>query len=77
MTARELYALAVRLGGLTFWVFAVFDFTYALRPIAGLPLPMKYPAKADAMFGVMWFVLGLILTLIADPLSRLVYRRKP
>jgi hypothetical protein len=76
MKMRDFYAFAVRLGGLTFWVFGLFDFVYALRPIAGLSMPAKYPPKIDVMLGVIWIVLGCVLTLVADPLSKIVYRQK-
>ena len=73
MTARDWYGLAVRLAGLAFFVFALFDVVHVLSQQLGLPLPSRYSATADAIAAGFFFVLGLFLTFAAGALTRLTY----
>lgn len=76
MTTQDIYGLAVRLGGLVCWVFALFAFIHVLALVIGVPLPSKYPLKVDVLIGLVWLITGLILTFAADPITAFVYREK-
>ena len=77
MTPRDLYGLAVRLGGVVFWIFGAFDVVHGLVQQLGVPLPTKYTFAQDCMIGASWFVLGLLMTYGADFLTRVAYGHKP
>lgn len=76
MTTRDIYGLAVRLGGLVCWVFALFALIHVLALATGVPLLSKYPLKADVLIGLGWLITGSILTFAAEPITALVYRQK-
>jgi hypothetical protein len=75
MSPRDVYGLAARIGGLVFWIFAAFDLVHALASYLDMPLPAKYSVSTDVLGAVAWIVLGVALTLGADGLTRLVYRK--
>lgn len=76
VTMRDIYGLAVRLGGLVCWVFALFALIHVLALAIGVPLPSKYPLKVDVLIGLGWLITGLVLTFAADPITALAYRQK-
>jgi hypothetical protein len=73
MSPRELYGLVTRLTGLAFLIFAAFAFVHALATGFRLPFPSSHPASEDLLTAIIWLILGLILTLGAERLTRLAY----
>jgi len=76
MSPRELYGLVTRIGGLVFLIFAVFAFVHALATWFRLPFPSPHPAAEDLLAAIVWLILGLILTLGSEMLTRFAYGAK-
>ena len=76
MTARDWYGLAIRLAGLVFFMYAIFDLTHLVTLLVGVNYPSQYPAATLEITIAVWIALGLILTLGADFLTRVVYGPK-
>ena len=73
MKARDWYGLAVRIAGLVFLIYALFDITHLIAPLVGAQMTGNYPASGLKFAVVVWIVLGLVLTFGAGILTRLVY----
>jgi hypothetical protein len=76
MQARELFGLAVRLGGLVFLVFSLFDFVHVLLKVLGMADPSATPLASTLVAAVSYLVIGTIGLLGADWLVRVSYRDK-
>ena len=75
MKARDLYGLLVRVAGLVFIAFAVFDLTHLIALMIGMQMASQYPASVLALATGIYLVVGLVLTFGAGSLTRLVYGR--
>lgn len=73
MTTRDLYTLAVRLAGLVCWIFSAFALVHVIAIRYGMSLPSQYSLARDALVGLIWFLLGRLLTCCAEPLTHVVY----
>jgi hypothetical protein len=77
MTVKDLFGLAVRIAGVVFVVFGLFDLVDVFVKLMGLPMPSRYPAATDAVAAIIFFIFGAIFILGADLITRLIYRRAP
>jgi hypothetical protein len=73
MQARELFGLALRLGGLVFLVFSLFDFVQVLLNVLGTPDPSATPLAATSFAATIYLAIGVIGLLGADWLVCLSY----
>ena len=73
MTSRELYCLAVRLGGLVFWVFGAFALVHIIALPLGMPLPPRFSLSTAVVTFASWVVLGFAATFGANALTRFVH----
>jgi hypothetical protein len=73
MKVRDLYGLAVRLAGLVFFLYAIFDLVHLIAPMAGIAMPSQYPPSVLAAVCGVWLLLGLVLTFGANAITRIVY----
>jgi hypothetical protein len=78
MTARDVFALVVRLAGMGFVVFGILDAIGAAATISGIPTGHgpNYPVQTMALAMVMYFTVGLLLLVAAKPITHLVYGRE-
>jgi len=76
MTVEDLFGLAVRLAGLTFIVFGVFDAFHVVATALGLPLPSSHTLAEVIAGTALWLVLGLVLLVSADAIARFAYRNR-
>jgi hypothetical protein len=76
MTTRDLYGLAIRLGGAVFWVFGAFALLHVAEQQLGVPVTTKYTVAQSWLIAAGWFILGLLITFGADFLTRVAYGRK-
>lgn len=73
MKPRDLYGLAVRIAGLVFFVYAVFDGFRAFAPQFGLEVENVHSTPTLEAATILWFVLGLACTFGAGLLTWLAY----
>ena len=75
MTSRDLYCLAMRLGGLVFWIFGAFALVHVIALPLGMPLPAKLSLSTAVVTFASWLLLGFVATFGANALTRFVYGR--
>jgi hypothetical protein len=75
VTVRDIFGLIVRVGGLICIIFGFFDIFHVVATLAGLPLPQRYTASADAVGAVFYFITGSVLLFGANLITRLAYWR--
>jgi hypothetical protein len=73
MKARDLYGLAIRIGGLVFFVYAGFDATHVIAAMAGVPIPGQYSLADLKLATASYATFGLVMTFGAGLLVRAVY----
>jgi len=73
--ARDWYGLAIRVAGLVFVIYAIFDLTHLIAPMFGAQMPNPYPTSGLEFAIAVWLVLGLALTFGAGILTRMAYGR--
>jgi hypothetical protein len=73
MQPRALFGVAVRIAGLVFLAFSLFDLAYAALKWLGLPTPSSLPVTTDLTAGVMYLAIALFALLRADLLVNLTY----
>jgi hypothetical protein len=77
MTAEDLFGVIVRLAGLTFITIGLNELIHAIATLAGLPLAAtRYSASADFLGAAFYGVLGLIILVAADQITRFAYRKR-
>lgn len=76
MGPRDVYCLAIRLGGVGCFAVVFFDLTHVISTALNLPLPSRHSVATGALSSLWWFIGGLLLTIGAGPLTRLVYGSK-
>src|SRR5437764_1014638 len=74
MKGSDLYCLAIRLAGILFIVWALFDSGHVVLAALHLYLgPSNYPPSSLLAATTYWVILGVLLTVASRPLTRLVY----
>lgn len=76
MTTEDLFGLTVRIGGTVLAVLGSLYLLGVLVRLAGVPIPARYTLVADFCFAAIYIVVGLILFLTADLITRLAYRKR-
>jgi hypothetical protein len=76
MSVEDMFAMFVRLGGLTCVVFAVFDLVHVGALALGLPYPSRYGFVPDLLGAAVWGMVGVALLLGAGLITRLAYGRQ-
>jgi len=75
MTAKDLFGVAIRIGGMVFIVYALFGLIRAVVQLTGLPYPSQYSLEVDLISTAGYFVLGLALVMGAGIIVRASYWR--
>ena len=73
MSVDDLFAMFVRLGGLTCIVYGVFDLIRVGALALGLPYPSHYGMVPDLPGAATWGIVGLPLFLGAGLITRIAY----
>ena len=76
MTAEDLFGLVVRIAGITFISFALFDSVHVMALLTGLPIPSRYPLLRDITVAECYLAFGLVLFMGAEPITRFAYRHR-
>ena len=74
MWARDLFGLIVRVTGVGFVIFSVFDLFYAAAALIGLPL-QSYGGRIDLAAAALWLAMGVIFISRAEWITRIAYGR--
>jgi hypothetical protein len=75
MSAKDIFALIVRLAGLGFVIAGVLDVLGMLATVAGIPTGHTTPIPVIGLAAIEYFVIGLVLLVTAKAITRLVYGR--
>ena len=73
MKARDLFGVSIRIAGLVFFVFAMFDSVHILIKALHLPDTSQIPVSVDIVAALTYLVLTALCLLAANPLVRLTY----
>lgn len=77
MTARELFELVVRLGGVVSAAMAFFDVYHVVLSLIGAPYPSHWGVTTDSFAALGFLILGVALFAGAPLLATLAYGRRP
>jgi len=77
MTARELFMVAVRLGGVLSWTFGLFDLVHAAVALLVPSLQERYPPGTDVIGALGYFGVGTALFFGTPALARMAYGDQP
>jgi hypothetical protein len=75
MTVKDIFGLIVRIAGMTFIVFGLFDLVRVVATLVGLPMQSRYSVQVDATAAVFYFIFGVAFLVSAKLITRLVYGR--
>jgi hypothetical protein len=73
MTARDLFGVLVRFGGLTLIVFGFVDLVDAAVRVAGAPVPSRHSVAEVLVVAGIWLLSGIVVFLAAGALTRIAY----
>jgi hypothetical protein len=77
MTAKDVFSLLMRLGGVLTWTLMLFNLIRVAYALLHAPYPDRYGLAPDALGALAYLVVGVALFVGATPLAALAYGRRP
>jgi hypothetical protein len=76
MAAKDVLGLVIRIAALYLMSLGLYELFYAIIETFGLVVPGKYPPSHHCFFGLVYFIVGLVVLKCADRIASFSYGQK-